>query len=214
MRGSQSPAHQEPSTQPPLCPLLSGRTRNVHRPRGTRGWEPPPIARSPTPPAEGETRRQRRSGRRRRAPREIWRDCPGASERTLKPQEAQGLRPQESDLSSGDHSFGGSEDSKTSEAENKSSSNEPTVRQLRRQRKSIKTWPCSQEGLENSTSTGGRTLKWDYSGIGLADSPTISNQGSVNGNMGTDTGAPACNSSVMGTEAGMLQSIYSSIKDL
>ncbi|KAJ1149636.1 hypothetical protein NDU88_002443 [Pleurodeles waltl] len=33
---------------------------------------------------------------------------------------------EESDLSSGDHSFGGSDDSETSEAENKSSSNEPT----------------------------------------------------------------------------------------
>ncbi|KAJ1157322.1 hypothetical protein NDU88_010036 [Pleurodeles waltl] len=119
---------------------------------------------------------------------------------------------EESDLSSGDHSFGGSDDSETSEAENKSSSNEPTVRQLRRQRKSVKTRPCSQEGLENSTSTGGRTLKWDYSGIGLADSPSISNQGSANGNK--DTGPPTCNSSTTGTEAGMLQSIYSSIKEL
>ncbi|KAJ1179343.1 hypothetical protein NDU88_004577 [Pleurodeles waltl] len=66
---------------------------------------------------------------------------------------------EESNLSSGDHSFGGSDDSETSEAENKSSSNEPTVRQLRRQQKSVKTRPCSQEGLENSASTGGRTLK-------------------------------------------------------
>ncbi|KAJ1117047.1 hypothetical protein NDU88_005247 [Pleurodeles waltl] len=32
--------------------------------------------------------------------------------------------------------------------------------------------------------------------------------------METGTGAPACNSSVMGIEAGMLQSIYSSIKEL
>ncbi|KAJ1106614.1 hypothetical protein NDU88_004015 [Pleurodeles waltl] len=84
---------------------------------------------------------------------------------------------EESDLRSCDHSFGGSDDSETSEAENESSSNEPTVRQLRRQWKSVKSRPCSQEGLENSTSTGGRTLKWDYSGIGLADSSSISNQG-------------------------------------
>ncbi|KAJ1174328.1 hypothetical protein NDU88_006150 [Pleurodeles waltl] len=119
---------------------------------------------------------------------------------------------EESDLSSGDHSFGGSDDSETSEAENKLSSNKPTVRQLRRQRKSVKIRPCSQEGLENSTSTGGRNLKWDYSGIGLADSPSISNQGSANGNK--DTGPPTCNSSTTDTEAGMLQSIYSSIKEL
>ncbi|KAJ1089048.1 hypothetical protein NDU88_002201 [Pleurodeles waltl] len=72
---------------------------------------------------------------------------------------------EESDLSSGEHSFSESGSSETSETGNKSSSNEPTVRQLRRQRKCTKLWPCPQEGLENSTSTGGRTLKWDYSGI-------------------------------------------------
>ncbi|KAJ1164357.1 hypothetical protein NDU88_004797 [Pleurodeles waltl] len=121
---------------------------------------------------------------------------------------------EESDLSSGDHSFDESKGSETSEAGNKSSSNEPTVRQLRRQRKSVKTRPCSQEGFENSTSTGGRTLKWDYSGIGLADTPTTSNQGLVNGNMEISAGAPAGNTSAMGTEAGMLQSIYSSMQEL
>ncbi|KAJ1106300.1 hypothetical protein NDU88_003701 [Pleurodeles waltl] len=121
---------------------------------------------------------------------------------------------EESDLSSANHSFGESEDSETSEAGNKSSSNEPTVRQLRRQRKPVKTRPGSQEGFENSTSMGGRTLKWDYSGIGLADTPTISNQCSVNGKMETDIGAPVGNSSAMGNEGGILQSIYSSIKEL
>ncbi|KAJ1096379.1 hypothetical protein NDU88_001521 [Pleurodeles waltl] len=121
---------------------------------------------------------------------------------------------EESDLSGIDRSFGESEDSETSEAGNKSSSNELTVRQLRRQRKPVKTRPGSQEGFENSTSMGGRTLKWDYCGIGLADTPTISNQDSVNGKMETDIGAPAGNSSAMGTEAGILQSIYSSIKEL
>ncbi|KAJ1133137.1 hypothetical protein NDU88_011434 [Pleurodeles waltl] len=121
---------------------------------------------------------------------------------------------EESDLSSGDHSFGESDSSETSEAGNKSSSNEPTVRQLRRQRKSAKSQPCSQEDFENSTSTGGRTLKWDYSGIGLTDTPTTNNQGSVNNNMEGGTGGPASNLCVTGTEAGMLQSIYSSIKEL
>ncbi|KAJ1108104.1 hypothetical protein NDU88_005486 [Pleurodeles waltl] len=120
----------------------------------------------------------------------------------------------ESDLSSGDHSFGGSDDSERLEAENKSSSNEPTVQQLRRHRKSVKIRPCSHESLENLTSTGGRTLKWDYSGIGLADSTSITNQGSVNGNKEPDVGLPTYNSSMMGAEAGMLQSIYSSIKEL
>ncbi|KAJ1090262.1 hypothetical protein NDU88_003397 [Pleurodeles waltl] len=121
---------------------------------------------------------------------------------------------EESDPSSIDYSLSESEDSETSATGNISSSNEPTVRQPRRHRKSAKTRPCSQEGSENSTSMGGRTLKWDYSGIGLADTPTISNQGSTNGKMEINTGAHPDNSSTMGTEAGMLQSIYSSIKEL
>ncbi|KAJ1172836.1 hypothetical protein NDU88_004678 [Pleurodeles waltl] len=112
---------------------------------------------------------------------------------------------EESDLSSGDHSLGGSEDSETSETEDKSSSNEPTVRQLRRHRKSVKTRPCSQGSPENPTSTGSRSLKWDYSGIGLADSSSITNQGSANGNKETDTGPSTYSSSAMGAEAGMLQ---------
>ncbi|KAJ1199104.1 hypothetical protein NDU88_002942 [Pleurodeles waltl] len=82
---------------------------------------------------------------------------------------------EESDLSSVDCSFSESEESETSEAGNKSPSNELTVWQ-HRQRKPVKIRPGSQEGFENATSMGGRTLKWDYSGIGLADTPTISNQ--------------------------------------
>ncbi|KAJ1082119.1 hypothetical protein NDU88_002289 [Pleurodeles waltl] len=121
---------------------------------------------------------------------------------------------EESDPSSTDYSLSESEDSETSATGNISSSNELTVRQPRRQRKSVKTRPCSQEGSENSTSIGGKTLKWDYSGIRLADTPTISNQGSTNGKMEIDTGAHPDNSSTMGNEAGMLQSIYSSIKEL
>ncbi|KAJ1194071.1 hypothetical protein NDU88_003366 [Pleurodeles waltl] len=120
---------------------------------------------------------------------------------------------EESDLSSVDRSFSESEESKTSEAGNKSPNNELTVRQ-HRQRKPVKIRPGSQEGFENATSMGGRTLKWDYSGIGLADTPTISNQGPVNGKMETDTGPPAGNAYATGTEAGILQSIYSSIKEL
>ncbi|KAJ1212937.1 hypothetical protein NDU88_000580 [Pleurodeles waltl] len=121
---------------------------------------------------------------------------------------------EESDFSSIDHSSGESEDSVTSEAGNKSSSNELTVRQVRRQPKPVKTRPAPLEGFENSTSMSGRTLKWDYSGIGLVDTPTMSKQDSVNGKMETDVGASAGNSSAMGTEAGILQSTYSSIKEL
>ncbi|KAJ1155091.1 hypothetical protein NDU88_007827 [Pleurodeles waltl] len=121
---------------------------------------------------------------------------------------------EESDLSSGDHSLGGSEDSETSETEDKTSSNEPTVRQLRRHRKSVKTRPCSQGSPENPPSTGSRTLKWDYSGIGFADSSSITNHGSANGNKETDTGPSTYSPSAIGAEAGMLQSIYSSIKEL
>ncbi|KAJ1082403.1 hypothetical protein NDU88_002571 [Pleurodeles waltl] len=121
---------------------------------------------------------------------------------------------EESDLSSGEHSLGGSEDSETSETEDKTSSNEPTVRQLRRQCKAVKTRPCAQGSPENPLSSGSRTLKWDYSGIGLADSSSITNQGSANGNKESDIGPPTYSPSAMGAEAGMLQSIYSSIKEL
>ncbi|KAJ1143521.1 hypothetical protein NDU88_009829 [Pleurodeles waltl] len=121
---------------------------------------------------------------------------------------------EESDPSSIGYSLSESEDSEISATGNISSSNEPTVRQPRRQRKSVKIRPCSQEGSENSMSMGGKTLKWDYSGVGLADTPTLSHQGSTNGKMERETGARPNNSSTMGTEAGMLQSIYSSIKEL
>ncbi|KAJ1176993.1 hypothetical protein NDU88_002260 [Pleurodeles waltl] len=120
---------------------------------------------------------------------------------------------EESDLSSVDRSFSESEERETSEAGNKSPSNELTVRQ-HRQWKPVKIRPGSQEGFENATFMSGRTLKWDYSGIGLADTPTIGNQGPVNGKIETDTGAPAGNAYATGTEAGILQSIYSSIKEL
>ncbi|KAJ1180223.1 hypothetical protein NDU88_005445 [Pleurodeles waltl] len=121
---------------------------------------------------------------------------------------------EESDLSSGDHSLGGSEDSETSETEDKTSSNEPIVRQLRRQRKAVKTQPCAQGSPENPLSSVSRTLKWDYSGIGLTDSSSITNQGSANGNKESDIGPATYSPSAMGAEAGMLQSIYSSIKEL
>ncbi|KAJ1142388.1 hypothetical protein NDU88_008714 [Pleurodeles waltl] len=91
---------------------------------------------------------------------------------------------EESDLSSGDHSLGGSEDSEASETEDKTSSNEPTVRQWRRQRKLVKARPSALGSPGNPSSMGGRNLKWDYAGIGLTDSSsiTLTNQGSANGN--------------------------------
>ncbi|KAJ1180560.1 hypothetical protein NDU88_005781 [Pleurodeles waltl] len=95
-----------------------------------------------------------------------------------------------SDLSSVDLSFSESEGSETSEAGNKSPSNELTVQQYR-QRKLVVTRPGSQGGFENAASMSGRTLKWDYSGIGLADIPTSGSQGPVNEKI--DTGASAGN---------------------
>ncbi|KAJ1205863.1 hypothetical protein NDU88_001288 [Pleurodeles waltl] len=121
---------------------------------------------------------------------------------------------EESDLSSVDCSFSESEGSEISEAGNKSPSNELTVWQ-NRQRKLVRIRPGSQEGVENAASTSGRTLRWDYSGISLADIPTSGSQGPVNEK--TDTGASADspgNACTMGTEAGILQSIYNSIKEL
>ncbi|KAJ1119246.1 hypothetical protein NDU88_007432 [Pleurodeles waltl] len=121
---------------------------------------------------------------------------------------------EESDLSSGEHSFSESGSSETSETGNKSPSNEPTVRQLCWQRKCTKIRPGPQEGLEIPTSTGGRTLKWDYFGIRLTDTPTTSGQELVNNNMEGNTGGPANNICSAGADSGMLQSIYNSIKEL
>ncbi|KAJ1175677.1 hypothetical protein NDU88_000964 [Pleurodeles waltl] len=120
---------------------------------------------------------------------------------------------EESDLSSSEHSFSESGSSETSETRNKSSSNELTVRQLRRQRKCTKPRPCLQEGLENLTSTGGRTLKWDYSGTRLMDTPITSEQGLDNNNVEGDTGDPANNVCSVGSEVGMLQSIFIQLKN-
>ncbi|KAJ1152941.1 hypothetical protein NDU88_005714 [Pleurodeles waltl] len=121
---------------------------------------------------------------------------------------------EESYPSSTDYSLSESEDSEISATGNLSSSNELTVRQPRQQWKTVKIRPCSQEGSENSISLGGKTLKWDYSGIGLADTPALSHQGPTNGKMETETRVRPNNPSTMGTEAGMLQSIYSSVKEL
>ncbi|KAJ1115676.1 hypothetical protein NDU88_003898 [Pleurodeles waltl] len=41
----------------------------------------------------------------------------------------------------------------------------------------VRARPGSQEGAENAASMSGRTLKWDYSGIGLIDVPTSGFQG-------------------------------------
>ncbi|KAJ1094480.1 hypothetical protein NDU88_007553 [Pleurodeles waltl] len=119
----------------------------------------------------------------------------------------------QSDVSSGEHSLSETGSSETSETGNKSSSNEPTVRQLRRYRKCTKVRPGSQEGLEFSTSTGSRTLKWDYSGIRLTDTATTSGQEVVNNKMEGSTGSPASGMCLAGADSGMLQSKYNSIKE-
>ncbi|KAJ1219274.1 hypothetical protein NDU88_006843 [Pleurodeles waltl] len=126
---------------------------------------------------------------------------------------------EESDLSSADRSFSESDESESYEAGNKSLNCEFTVRQIR-QRKSTKPHFGSQECHENAASMSGRTLRWDYSGISLTDTPTAGNQGSVNdmneGDMGASAGdiGNLVNTHVNGTEAGILQSIYNSIKEL
>ncbi|KAJ1098243.1 hypothetical protein NDU88_003359 [Pleurodeles waltl] len=124
---------------------------------------------------------------------------------------------EEADLSSGEHSLSESGSSISSETGNISSSNEPTVRQLQRQRKCTKIRPGSQEGTEFSTSSGSKTLKLDYSGIRLTDTtdiPTTSAQQLVNNNMEGSTGGSISGACMVGTDSGMLQSIYNSIKDL
>ncbi|KAJ1115149.1 hypothetical protein NDU88_003375 [Pleurodeles waltl] len=126
---------------------------------------------------------------------------------------------EESDLGNADLSFSETDESETSETGNKSPSGEHTVSKAR-QRKFVKSRYGLQEGSESTASISGRTLRWDYSGIGLADTPTGGNQSPANDKNGSDLGAAAGsignpgNIHVMGTEAGILQSIYSSIKEL
>ncbi|KAJ1189498.1 hypothetical protein NDU88_006243 [Pleurodeles waltl] len=121
---------------------------------------------------------------------------------------------EESDLSSGEHGLSESGSSMSSETGNISSSNKPTVRQLRRQRKCRKTQPGPHEGNEFLTSSGSKTFKWDYSGIRLTDIPTTDGQQMVNNNMEGSTGGPISSACVVGADSGMLQSIYNSIKEL
>ncbi|KAJ1090716.1 hypothetical protein NDU88_003845 [Pleurodeles waltl] len=119
---------------------------------------------------------------------------------------------EESDLSSVDGSFSESDESETSKAGNKSLNCEFTVRQIR-QRKPAKPRSSSQEGLANTASMSGRALRWDYSGIGLADTPTAGNQNPANDKNESDMGESAGdtgnlgNTHAIGTEAGILQSI-------
>ncbi|KAJ1175081.1 hypothetical protein NDU88_000372 [Pleurodeles waltl] len=124
---------------------------------------------------------------------------------------------EESDPGSADCSFSETDESETSETGNKSPSGEHTVRKAR-QRKSVKSRSGLQEGSETTAPISGRTLRWDYSGISLADTFTGGNQSPIKEN--TDPGAAAGSigntgdAHAMGTEAGILQSIYSSIKEL
>ncbi|KAJ1107559.1 hypothetical protein NDU88_004949 [Pleurodeles waltl] len=126
---------------------------------------------------------------------------------------------EESDLSSADRSLGESDESEACETVNKSLNCEFTVRQIR-QRKSAKSRSDSQECHENAASMSSRTLRWDYSGISLADTPTAGNQGPSNDRNESDMGASTgdignlANTHVNGTAAGILQSIYNSIKEL
>ncbi|KAJ1190411.1 hypothetical protein NDU88_007149 [Pleurodeles waltl] len=119
-----------------------------------------------------------------------------------------------SDLSISEHSLSKSCRSVSSKTGNMSSSNEPTVRQLQRQRKCTKIRPGLQEGTEFSTSSGSKTLKWDYSGIRLTDTPTTNGQQLVNNNIEGSTGGPISSACMVGADPGMLQSIYNSIKEL
>ncbi|KAJ1090694.1 hypothetical protein NDU88_003823 [Pleurodeles waltl] len=121
---------------------------------------------------------------------------------------------EESDLTSGEHSLSESGSSMSSETGNISSSNEPTVRQLRWQRKCTKMRSGPLEGTELSTSSGSKTLKWDYSGIRLTEITIANGQQMANNNMEGSTGGPTSSACTVGTDSGMLQSIYNSIKQL
>ncbi|KAJ1205622.1 hypothetical protein NDU88_001050 [Pleurodeles waltl] len=94
------------------------------------------------------------------------------------------------------------------------SSNKPIVRQLRRQCKCTKTQSGPHEGTEFLTASGSKTLKWDYSGIGLTDIPTTDGLLMANNNTEGSTAGPMISACTVGTDSGMLQSIYISIKEL
>ncbi|KAJ1217418.1 hypothetical protein NDU88_005012 [Pleurodeles waltl] len=129
--------------------------------------------------------------------------------------------PQESDLSSGDeHSLSESGSNISSERGNVSSSNEPTVRQRRRQHKCTKTKPGTQEGTEFFASSGSKTLKWDYSSISLTDTTrttdisTMGGQQLVDIDMEGSNGGTKSDTCAASTDSGMLQSIFNSIKEI
>ncbi|KAJ1215975.1 hypothetical protein NDU88_003581 [Pleurodeles waltl] len=127
---------------------------------------------------------------------------------------------EESDFSSGDgHSLSESGSSISSERGNLSSSNEPTVRQRRRQRRCTKTRSGSQEGTKFSASSGSKTLKWDYSGISptattrTTDISAMGGQQLVDNDMEGSNGGTKSDTCAARTDSGMLQSIYNSIKE-
>ncbi|KAJ1208009.1 hypothetical protein NDU88_003399 [Pleurodeles waltl] len=126
---------------------------------------------------------------------------------------------EESDLGSADCSFSETDESEISETGNKSASGECTVRKAR-QRKSVKSRSGLQEGSESMASRNGRSLRWDYTGINLADTSTGGNQSSAKDKNGSDPGPAAGEIGAtgrnyeIGTDVGILQSIYSSIKEL
>ncbi|KAJ1084727.1 hypothetical protein NDU88_004873 [Pleurodeles waltl] len=126
---------------------------------------------------------------------------------------------EESDLGSADCSFSETDESEISETGNKSASGECTVRKAR-QRKSVKSRSGLQEGSESMASRNGRSLRWDYTGINLADTSTGGNQSSAKDKNGSDPGPAAGEIGAtgrnyeIGTDVGILQSIYSSMKEL
>ncbi|KAJ1083104.1 hypothetical protein NDU88_003264 [Pleurodeles waltl] len=127
---------------------------------------------------------------------------------------------EESDFSSGEHCLSESGSSISSERGNLSSSNEPTVRQMQRQRYCTKTRPRSQEGTKLSASSGSKTSNWDSSCIRLTDTmgttdiSAVGGQQLVNNNMEGSNGDVISDACMVSTNSGMLQPIYNSIKEL
>ncbi|KAJ1162830.1 hypothetical protein NDU88_003295 [Pleurodeles waltl] len=121
---------------------------------------------------------------------------------------------EESDLTSSEHNLSESGSSRSSETENISSSNKPTVRQQQQHRKCTKVWSCPTGGTEISKFSGSKTFKCDYSGIRLTDIPTANGQQMANNNMEGNIVGLASSTCTASFESGMLQSIYNSIKEL
>ncbi|KAJ1122609.1 hypothetical protein NDU88_001094 [Pleurodeles waltl] len=83
---------------------------------------------------------------------------------------------EESDFTSSEHNQSKSGSSILSETGSIPSTTEPTVRQQRRHCKCVRIWSGLSAGTELSATSSSKTLKWDYAGIKLTETPFTDGQ--------------------------------------